>query len=191
MMKNAARSLRSAGFAIASLLLALPLWAAGGTAQLTPLVQLQGDEFLCSAISPGTIPFEPSFCSRGTFRQRSVSVFRNGRVIAVSTQQPTVFGEHPAATSTVQEVNVPRGRIQTLSAFLVSQQIADRRGFCNPYSTLGDQLKAFSSAGYEIFWYGTDGGRTTLTLGLQYARACPPEVLAIFDAIAGFGGGGN
>ena len=188
-MKRAALCL--GGFGIASLALAMPSRAAGGAAQLSPLVVLQGDEFLCSTIIQGPIPFEPPFCNKGISRERSVSVFRNGRVIDVATQQPFIFEGASKAASTVRDVTVSRGQIRSLSAFLDSQQIANRRGFCNPFSGVTAPLKDFSSAAYKIFWYAADGRRTTITLDLQYPRACPPEILAIFNAIAGFGSGGS
>jgi hypothetical protein len=188
-MKQAVR--RVGGFGIVLLALAIPLKAAGGAAQLSPLVVLQGDEFLCSGITQGSIPFEPPFCSKGTSRERSVSVFRNGRVIDVATQQPFIFQGASTASSTAQDVTVSRAQVRSLSAFLDSQQIANRRGFCNPFSDVTGPLKDFSSAAYKIFWYAAHGRRTTITLDLQDPRPCPPEILAIFNAVVGFGSSGS
>lgn len=181
-------SKRIAGLVFGSVLLALagPAAGADGVARRSPVVQLHGSEFRCAEFLS---QFGHTVCVRGLARERSVSVFWNGRVISVTTETAFAQGEYGPPVSTVREEILPRGEVRQLAASLESQGIATAIGRCNPFPNL--RPSTGSGAQYQIFWYGSAGSRrNVLFVGTEFLpAACAPQVLAVFNAIVGFGAG--
>jgi hypothetical protein len=168
--------------------LAAPAWC---QTQPVPLVQLKGDEFVCHRI--GVFEFGGRYCIAGAGRERSISVFRSGRVIAVTTganeraQDPYSAVYTPIPTA-VNELQASRKSIVDLVAFLNSQSIPVRIT-CNPLGPRpSDPFEAgLSFSRYSIVWFQTDGSRATTFLDERSPILCPPRIQAIFDALVAFG----
>ncbi len=156
--------------------------------QRQPLIQLQGNEFNCARSEP--IPFGGITCVEGTFRERTVSIFRNARAIATQTEgafdKDLPFGSAPAL-STVRDGILTGGQLQQLNAFLGEIRIANRTGRCNPFDVTPGLAGPPAAARYAIFWYSPDGRRSTVVFGTDFARRCPPEILELFNTVVGFG----
>lgn len=172
-------------------LLAAPAWGQEKAAPLVPLVQLKGDEFVCHHI--GFFEFGGRYCVEGAGRERSISVFRSGRVIAVTTgTNETAQGPFSAMytpiPSTVSEPQASRRSIVDLIAFLNSQSIPVGIT-CNPLGPPpSNPLEAgLSFSRYSIVWFQADGRRAITFLDNQSTRLCPPRISAIFNAIVAFG----
>lgn len=161
-----------------------PAWAGERRA---PLIQLQGEELVCTRSED--LPFGPVVCVEGNLRERTVSIFRNARAIAVTTDG-TVDRDLPAPTSpaasTIRDGSLTTPQIQQLNAFLARISIANRRGGCNPFRGVPGRGEA-STASYTIFWYSSDGRRTTVRFGTDSPRACPAQILELFEVIVGLG----
>lgn len=186
--------MRKAGFSWIGILVAFltaPAWGQEKAAQLVPLVQLKGDEFVCHKI--GLFDFGLRYCIEGEGRERSISVFRSGRLIAVTTganetaQDPydAVYAPIP---STVSEPKASRKSIVDLIAFLSSQSISVGIT-CNPLGPPPSNPfeAALSFSRYSIVWFQTDGSRAITFLDNTSTRLCPPRIKAIFDALVAFG----
>jgi hypothetical protein len=162
---------------------------------LTPLVQLQGYEFICKGV--GFFGGFGQYCLGGSFQERNVTIFRSGRVVSVLTgaeQSSTPSGDSFTYTYTQQpaEVDEPKASarsINDLIAYLNSQSITNWRGPCDLVPTPDTDLTGlFTKSSYTILWYPADGSRHyTVISHIPHAKACPPQVHAIFDAIAAFG----
>ena len=163
-------------------------------AQLIPLVQLQGYEFICKGVF--FVGFG-QYCAGGPFRERNVTIFRSGRVVSVLTgaeQTSTSSGDtytysytqHPAE---VDEPKASPRSINDLVAYLNSQWITNWRGSCDLVPTPDTDLTGlFTTSNYTIIWYPADGSRHyTVITHSPHVKACPPQVHAIFDAIVAFG----
>lgn len=178
---------RIAGLFFGFVLLALvgPAAGADGVARRSPVVQLHGSELRCAE---HLSQFGHIVCVRGLNRERSVSVFSNGRVISVTTETAFAQGEYGPPVSTVREEILPRGEVRQFAASLESQGIVTAFGQCNPFPNL--RPSTGSGAHYQIFWYGSAGSRrNTLFVGTEYTTACAPQVLAVFNTIVDFGAG--
>jgi hypothetical protein len=171
-------------------LLAAPAWSQEKKAQLVPLVQLKGDEFVCQ--EPGFFGFGGRYCIKGAARERSVTVFRSGRVIAIETgadeaAQDPAGAVYTPIPSTVNELQASRRSIVDLIAFLNSQVVAGGIT-CNPLSPSNvPGVDGLSFSRYSIVWFQTDGRRDYAFLDNTSTRRCPPRIAAIFDAIVAFG----
>jgi hypothetical protein len=168
------------------LLIAFPVLVRGAERR-QPLIQLQGNEFLCTRSED--LPFGPVVCVAGTLRERTISIFRNTRAMAVTTED-AYDRDLPASTSpassTIRDGFLTSRQVQQLNDFLAGISIANRRGGCNPFRG-APGFKAASTARYTIFWYSPDGRRTTVPFGNDFPRLCPPEILELFNTVIGLG----
>jgi hypothetical protein len=162
--------------------------------QLVPVVQLQGYEFLCKGV--GIFSFGGHYCQGGLAQERSVTVFRPGRVLSVFTgAQKTgslTNGEiqytFAPLVPLVKELNASQRSVANLIAYLNSQWIANWTGPCNPIPhPTTDLAGEFTYARYSIVWFPADGSRHYTVLDNRVSRVCPPQVNAIFNAIVAVG----
>lgn len=190
--------MRKGGFCWLGILVALlgaPAQGQEKAAQLVPLVQLKGDEFVCHHI--GLFDFGGRYCIEGAGRERSIAVFRSGRVIAVTTgtnetAQDPFDAVYTPIPSTVSEPQASRKSITDLIAFLNSQSIAVGIT-CNPLGPPpSNPMEAgLSFSRYSIVWFQADGSRAITFLDNTSPRLCPPRIKAIFDALVAFGEDGT
>ena len=162
--------------------LSLPVLAGGRPEWLYPLIQLQGNEFICTDAQTdksGTV------CHKGMSRERMVSIYRNSRAMSATSE-----GQYNKAAKRVNEPAVSTLRdgylvwrdVVALNEYLETIGIEDRKGGCNPFTTISD-FKAGSTARYTIFWYSRDGRRTSIPIGTDFLKRCPPETLELFTRL--------
>ncbi len=162
-------------------------------AQLVPLVQLQGYEFTCSVL--GTVGFFGFYCVDGTARERSVTVFRSGRVLSAFTGTRETRADDPSAPvvytplpSEARDLRASRRSIVDLIAFLDAEGISGLTSPCDPLpGSAADPGRSTSFARYSIVWFEPDGQRFYTDLDSGATRSCPPQVHAVFDALVAFG----
>jgi hypothetical protein len=175
--------------------LAAPALGEEKAAQLVPLVQLQGYEFICERV--GSLGFGGRYCQEGTAQERSITIFRSGRVISIRTatnrtsREPGNVAFTPLP-SVVKEFQATRRAVVDLIAFLGAEGISRRHGPCNPLpASSTDPTGELSFARYSIVWFQADGSRSYTVLDDRSTNACPPQIHAIFDSIVTFGEGGR
>ncbi|HEX6902074.1 MAG TPA: hypothetical protein VF789_20320 [Thermoanaerobaculia bacterium] len=147
-----------------------------------PLIQLQGFESICTRESD--IPFGPRTCAAGIRRERTISIFRNARALSVEVEDVLDTGETEPARSEIRDGFLRSRQIDALEDYLESIVISARTGRCNPFV---DTLNDLSSAQYTIFWYGENGRRSTIFLGTEFTRRCPPELLGLCNRLISLG----
>jgi hypothetical protein len=166
--------------------------------QLVPLVQLQGYEFFCKGV--GIFGFGGHYCQGGLARERSVTVFRSGRVVSIFTGAEKIGtlsdGEiqytFDPLVPLVKEPKASQRSVASLIAYLNSQWITNWTGPCNPVPIpTTDLTSEFTYARYSIVWFPADGSRHYTVLDNRVTHACPPQVNAIFNAIVAFGNTGT
>lgn len=163
--------------------LAAPAIAASGPEALAPLIQLQGSEFVCSQSEP---ELGGEVCVKGTSRERMVSIFQNGRAVAITTAGGYDAAASPVtapAASPVRDGSLRPRDLTALAAFLGGIAIQNRRGGCNPFADLPGFAARGSGASYTVFWYSPDGRRTTVSFGTEFVRRCPAEILGLFNRL--------
>jgi hypothetical protein len=165
---------------------------------LVPLVQLQGHEFICKSV--GIFSFGGHYCRGGVAQERSVSIFRSGRVVSVFTgtqETATLVGDAPqydfrSLVPLIKEPKASARSVANLIAYLNSQWITNWTGPCNPIPVPTTDLTGeLSDFRYTIIWFPADGNRHYTVLDNKAARVCPPQVNAIFNAIVAFGSTGT
>jgi hypothetical protein len=150
-----------------------------------PLIQLQGFESICTRKSD--IPFGPRSCAAGIRRERTISIFRNTRALSVEVEDELDAGETEPASSEIRDGFLRSRQLEAFEAYLESIVISRRTGRCNPFvGTLGP-IEDLSSAQYTIFWYGETGARSTIFLGTEFTRRCPPELLDLYNRLIRLG----
>lgn len=173
--------------------LAAPALGEEKAARLVPLVQLQGYEFICETV--GSLGFGGYYCQEGTAQERSITIFRSGRVISIRTAtNRTNRGpgnvELTPLPSVVKEFQATQRAVVDLIAFLSAEGISRRHGPCNPLPVPStDPAGEVSLARYSIVWFQEDGSRSYTVLDNRSTNACPPQLHAIFDSIVAFGEG--
>jgi hypothetical protein len=180
------RRARAWGFGAVLLFLSVPVLADSRPERLYPLIQLQGNEFLCTASQAdlgGTV------CLKGISRERVVSIYRNSRAMSATSEGRYDKDAKPVnepAVSTLRDGYLVWRDVVALNEYLESIGIEDRKGGCNPFTTVPD-FKAGSAARYTIFWYSRDGRRTSIPIGTDFSKRCPPEILDLFTRLTRLG----
>ncbi|HEV2845191.1 MAG TPA: hypothetical protein VG477_10125 [Thermoanaerobaculia bacterium] len=172
-------------FGVFLLGLSIPAAAASRPELQFPLIHLQGGQLLCaeSQVQEGE-----TVCVKGTYRERSVSIFWNTRAMSMSTE-----GAHGQATTPKRTMTTVRDGflvwrdVEALIEYLDSIGIEKRRGGCNPFAGQAD-FKAGSSAQYTISWHSKNGRkRATLPFSTESSKRCPPEALDLFNRVVRLG----
>jgi hypothetical protein len=180
---------------IMAALLASPALAQEKAAKLAPLVQLQGVESLCERA--GIFGFGGRYCIQSTSRERSITVFRSGRVLSILTGVKQASSDPFTATytpipSTVRDENASKREITDLITLLNAQSIANGGGPCNPLPPIppGSITAPPRIFRYNIVWFPADNSlRSYIAIDSDSTRACQPRIQAIFDAIVDFAAG--
>jgi hypothetical protein len=148
----------------------------------SPLIQLQGSEFQCTESKTGV---GGSVCVKGTYRERTVSIFQNSRAMSMTMEGGYDQAATPAtkpAVSTVRDGFLVWRDLTALHDYVESIQIEERRGGCNPFA-VGPGIGEPFSASYTIFWYSPDGRRTDIPFGTGYTKKCPAQILDLFTRV--------
>lgn len=165
--------------------LSVPATPASRPEMQHPLIQLQGGQLLCaeSQTQDGE-----TVCVKGTYREKSVSIFWNTRAMSMTTE-----GAHGQVAKPKRAMTMVRDGflvwrdVDGLIKYLESIGIQRRRGGCNPFAGQ-PEFKAGSSAQYTIVWHSKDGRkRAVLPFSTESTKRCPPEALDLFNRVVRLG----
>ena len=176
------RRARAYGLGVFLFCLSVPVLADGRPEWLYPLIQLQGNEFICAEAQSDAAGIT---CLKGMSRERMISVYRNSRAMSATSEaryEKAAKRVNDPAVSILRDGYLVWRDVVALNKYLETIGIEDRKGGCNPFTTVPD-FKAGSTARYTIFWYSRDGRRTSIPIGTDFSKRCPPETLELFTKL--------
>lgn len=153
---------------------------ARGAEPLQPLVRLNFIEIGCARVLGGFGGGD--YCLHSVFQERDITVFRDGKGLAVSTLQERVDNRPGTATAEVRRGTIPPARLAALHSLLAQVKIGTNLGACHPRPGISR-----FDAHYQLVWYGLNFRQNVIALSTEETVQCSVELRALLRTLSDIG----
>ncbi|HEX5759907.1 MAG TPA: hypothetical protein VF121_12015 [Thermoanaerobaculia bacterium] len=153
---------------------------ARGAAPLQPLVRLNFIELRCAGTLGGFGGGD--YCIHWVFQERDITVFRDGKGLAVSTLQERVDNQPGSATAEVRRGTIPPARLAALHSLLAEVKIGTNPGACHPRPGI-----TRIDAHYQLVWYGLNFRQNVIALSTEETVQCSVELRTLLRTLSDIG----